>query len=200
MSRSWIKARTRDEYYRKAKAEGYRSRAAYKLIQIDNRFHVLSTGGIVLDLGASPGGWSQVAMERVGPSGRVVAVDLASMAPLEGVTFIRGDIREEVTLSQLLAQLPEGATCVLSDMSPMLSGNRSLDHARSMELAEVALGAARRVLRSGGNFVTKVLQGEMLEDLRKQVAKGFGSCKGYTPAASLARSAESYLVATGWRA
>lgn len=199
MSRSWISARRKDAYYRKAKAQGYRSRAAYKLIQIDDRFHILRKRGVVLDLGGSPGGWSQVALDRVGPGGRVVAVDMASMGRLEGLDFVRGDLREGETLARVLALLPDGADCVISDMSPKLSGNRPLDHARSMELAEIALEVAEKILRDGGNFVTKVLQGDMYEDLLRKVAKGFDSCKGFAPKASLARSAESYIVAKGWR-
>ncbi len=199
MSRSWISARKKDAYYRKAKAEGYRSRAAYKLHQIDEKFHILRERGVVLDLGGSPGGWSQVALERIGPEGRVVAVDMAPMARLEGLEFVRGDLRESETLTRVLALLPDGADCVISDMSPKLSGNRPLDHARSIELAEIALDVAGKVLREGGNFVTKVLQGDMYESLLKRVGNGFGFCKGFAPKASLARSAEIYIVAKGWR-
>ncbi len=152
-----------------------------------------------MDLGGSPGGWSQVALERIGPEGRVVAVDMAPLARLEGLEFVRGDLRESETLERVLALLPDGADCVISDMSPKLSGNRPLDHARSIELAEIAFGVAGKVLREGGNFVTKVLQGDMYENLLKRVTDGFGFCKGFAPKASLARSAEIYIVAKGWR-
>lgn len=198
MSRSWIQARTKDPYYRKAKAQGYRSRAAFKLIQIDDRFHLLRRGSVVVDLGAAPGGWSQVALERAGPHGKVMAVDVVSMKPLKGLLFLRGDLREEHTVARILDQLPGGADCVLSDMSPKLSGNRSLDHARSVELVETAYSIARRTLRPGGHFVTKVLQGDLYDDLHARVAGAFELCKAFTPKASLAGSAESYIVAKGW--
>lgn len=199
MSKSWIKERVRDRYYRKAKAEGYRSRAAYKLIQIDKRFHVLHPGDAVVDLGASPGGWSQAAREAVGPGGRVVAVDLGGFAPLEGVVFVKGDAREEATLAAVRDHLPEGADVLLSDMSPKLSGNKGLDHARSIDLAETALGAAHRLLREGGRFVVKVFQGDMYPDFLRRVRGDFRKAQGYSPDASPSASAEMYVVARSWK-
>ena len=199
MSKSWIRERVRDRYYRRAKAEGYRSRAAYKLIQIDRRFHLLGRGDAVVDLGAAPGGWSQVAREAVGPGGVVVAVDLGGFAPLEGVDFVKGDARDEATLDAVHERLPRGADVLLSDMSPKLSGNKGLDHARSIDLAETGLEAARRLLREGGHFVTKVFQGDMYPDFLRRVRGDFRKAKGHAPDASPATSSEMYVVARGRR-
>lgn len=200
VGKAWIKARVKDTYYRRAKAEGYRSRAAYKLIQIDRRFRILREGDVVVDLGAAPGGWSQVAREAVGPRGRVVAVDLGGLPPLERVAFVRGDLREPSTREALAATVPEGVDVVLSDMSPRLSGSGSLDHARSVDLAEAALEAAEGVLREGGRFVAKVFQGDLYPAYLRRVQAGFRSARGFTPQASPAGSAEIYVVAQGWRA
>jgi 23S rRNA (uridine2552-2'-O)-methyltransferase len=198
VGKAWVKARKRDPYYRRAKAEGYRSRAAYKLIQINERFNIIRPGFVVVDLGAAPGGWSQVARKLVGARGRVVAVDLVPMAALEDVTFIRGDITEEETLRRLLELVPGGVDVVISDMSPRLSGNRSLDHARSIDLAEAAFGFARKTLKPGGNLAVKVFQGDMYDDFRRRVSGHFRTCRGFTPRASLKESAEIYIVAKGW--
>lgn len=199
MGRRWIRDRERDPYYRRAKREGYVSRAAYKLQQIHRRFRLLRRGDVVVDLGAAPGGWSQLARDLVGPGGRVVAVDTAPMESLEGVETVRGDVREEGTLEALSRALPQGADCVLSDMAPNLSGTRSLDHARSVELAEAALAVAERVLRPGGRLVAKAFQGDLLDDLRHRMGEAFASCRATTPDASPAGSAEVYLVAKGYR-
>ncbi|MFQ5837740.1 MAG: RlmE family RNA methyltransferase [Thermoplasmata archaeon] len=199
VTKAWIRARRRDRYYRRAKAEGYRSRAAYKLLQINERFGTIRPGDVVVDLGAAPGGWSQVAGDLVGAKGRVVALDMVPMAPLERVTFLRGDLREEAVLTELLSVIPEGADVVLSDMSPKLSGNKSLDHGRSIELANTAFLFAEGALKARGNLVVKVFQGDMYDDFRRKLASAFETCKGFTPKASLAKSSEIYLVGKGWR-
>jgi 23S rRNA (uridine2552-2'-O)-methyltransferase len=199
VGKAWIRARKRDPYYRRAKAKGYRSRAAYKLMQINERFRILRRGDVVVDLGASPGGWSQVALEVVGDRGKVLAIDRVPMEPLEGVTFIEGDIRGKETAERLRALVPEGADVVISDMSPRLSGNRSLDHARSLDLAEAALRFAGSVLKPGGNIVIKVFQGDMYSNFMRKVSRAFMTCKGFTPKASPSRSAEIYIVAKGWK-
>lgn len=198
MGRSWIGARRRDPYYRRAKAEGYRSRAAYKLQQIDDRFHVLRPRGVFVDLGAAPGGWSQVARERGGPDAVVLAVDRARMRPLEGVTLLQGDLEEARTVARLRERLPDGADAVLSDMAPKLSGTHSLDHARSVALAEAAVSLAREVLRPGGNLVVKILQGEDYDAFLRGAGRGFRTCHGFTPSASLPQSAELYVVGLRW--
>lgn len=198
MGKAWIKRRRRDAYYRKAKAGGYRSRAVYKLLQIQDRFHLIHAGDVVVDLGAAPGGWSQLARE-LAVEGRVVAVDQNTVAPLEGVTFLRGDLMEDALLPALSQEIGGQADVVLSDASPKLSGNRTLDHARSVDLAARSFFLASRLLRTGGQFATKVFQGEAYPALRRQVNRAFRQAKGFTPPASPARSAEIYLVGKGWR-
>ncbi|MFQ6012228.1 MAG: RlmE family RNA methyltransferase [Thermoplasmata archaeon] len=197
MGKAWVKDRKRDPYYRKAKAEGYRSRAAYKLLQIQDRFHVIHPGDTVIDLGAAPGGWSQVAHE-LGAS-TVVAVDQEPMTPLEGVTFVQADLGDEAELASLAKRAGGFADVVLSDMAPRLSGNRSLDHARSMDLADRSLRVAHQVLREGGHLVTKVFQGDLYPAFRRRVRDAFARSKDFSPPASPRGSAELYLVARGRR-
>ncbi|MCJ2554798.1 MAG: RlmE family RNA methyltransferase [Candidatus Thermoplasmatota archaeon] len=197
VGKAWVKARKRDPYYRKAKARGYRSRAAYKLLQIQNRFHVIRRGDTVIDLGAAPGGWSQVARE-LGAS-RVLAVDRAFMEPLEGVSFLKVDVGNDSALSSIATEAATGAHVVLSDMAPRLSGTRSLDHARSVDLAERALAIAGGTLREGGRFVTKVFQGDMFPSFLRRVQARFARSKGFSPPASPRGSAEIYIVAQGWQ-
>lgn len=192
-----MRRRKRDPYYRKAKAGGYRSRAAYKLLQIQARFDLIRPGDTVVDLGAAPGGWSQVAREL--GAHRVVAVDRVRMPPIEGVAFAQGDVDDEAVLERLAAEVGASADVVLSDMSPKLSGNRSLDHARSLDLAERSLSVARRVLREGGHVATKVFEGEGYPSLRRRARGEFARVKGFSPPASPRGSAEIYLVAKGWR-
>lgn len=196
MGRDWVKRRKRDPYYRKAKAGGYRSRAAYKLLQIQDRFRVIRAGDSVVDLGAAPGGWSQVAGEL--GAGIVIAVDRVPMAHLEGVVFVQEDAGREGVLAYLSERIPEGAHVVLSDMAPKVSGTKSLDHARSLDLAERAYLVAEHVLREGGHFVTKLFQGGEYPSFRRRLQGRFAHVKGYTPPASPAGSAEIYLVSKGW--
>ncbi len=197
MGKAWVKERKRDPYYRKAKESGYRSRAAYKLFQIQERFHIIRRGNSVIDLGAAPGGWSQVA-KKLG-AGRVLAVDKTFMEPVEGVTFVQVDLADASALDAIEENMKNGADAVLSDMAPRLSGNRSLDHPRSIDLAERGFTVAARTLREGGHFVTKIFQGDMYPSFKRQVQRSFARCKAYTPPASPRGSAELYLVATGWR-
>lgn len=193
-----MKARHRDTYYRRAKSQGYRSRAAFKLIQIDARFNLIFEGDVVLDLGAAPGGWSQVARILVGQEGAVVAVDRVGMRPIPGVEVWRGDLSDAVFVDALAAKV--GAVdAVLSDMAPRLSGNRTVDHARSVELGRLALAVAARVLRPGGNFLCKVFQGDEFESFRREVANRFPSCRTHAPEASRKESRETYVVAKGFR-
>ncbi len=198
MGRAWVKGRKRDPYYRRAKAEGYRSRAAFKLIQVDARFDLIYEGDTVLDLGAAPGGWSQVARVLVGDAGRVVAVDRLGMRSIPGVDVWKGDLTDPVFLDALAAEVGS-VDVVLSDMSPRLSGTKTLDHERSLDLAGTALAAAERVLRNGGNFLCKAFQGPTLESFKAQVAARFRACRGHAPEASRKDSREFYIVAKGFR-
>jgi 23S rRNA (uridine2552-2'-O)-methyltransferase len=185
---------------RKAQAEGWRSRAAFKLIEIDRREHLLRRGMLVLDLGAAPGGWSQVVAGRVGPGGRVVAVDLLEIEPLPGVHCIRGDFTDEAVLMQIERELGERkADLVLSDMAPNISGNWSVDQPRSMALAEAVLEAAGRFLAPGGSLLLKVFQGEGFEALVRESRSRFGSVRLRKPPASRPESRETYLLAGNYR-
>jgi len=199
VTKRWRSERRKDYYYRKAKQEEYRSRASYKLKQLDHRFDLIRSGDVVVDLGASPGGWSQVAVERAGPRGRVFALDLDRMAPIEGVTFIRGDIREGAVLARLLEQVPEGADVVMSDMSPDISGHYSYDHARSIELCEHALAFAKKVLRAKGNMLVKMFFGDMSGPFVQRVREAFAEVHVHHPKASRSASSEVYVVALGFR-
>jgi len=198
MSRRWLQTRRRDYYYRKAKEMEYRSRAAFKLIQINQRFKILRKGSTVLDLGAAPGGWLQVAREAVGPSGKVVGVDLNGIPPLEGVETVRGDIRDRATVEKALSLLGGKADVVLSDMSPNISGNYPLDHARSADLVLRALEVARSVLTEGGVFVAKIFEGDMLRNVLAEIEKSFSSVKLHSPKASRPASSEIYIIARGF--
>lgn len=188
--------RKKDFYYFKAKQEGYRSRAAYKLKRIDEKFNVIKKGDVIIDLGAAPGGWLQVAKEISG--GRVIGVDLQEIEPIEGVETIRGDLRAQATIDKI-ARIVEKADTVICDASPDLSGSWSYDHARSIDLASAAFETARRILRSGGNFVVKVFQGDMYDDFLNKVKKDFLQVRAYKSEASRKESAEIYVVAKGFK-
>lgn len=198
MTRRWQAERKREYYYRKAKKENYRSRAAYKLKQINERFEVIRVGDRVVDLGASPGGWSQVAAERVGTAGKVVSSDIKRMRRIENVEFVYGDIRETKTIEEILAKLGGAADVVISDMAPNISGNYSLDHACSIELSEYALEFAKRALREGGRMVVKVFEGDLYPEYLAKLKKNFRSVKGHCPAASRPSSSEIYVIAKGF--
>lgn len=198
MTRRWQAERKREFYYRQAKKENYRSRAAYKLKQINERFDVIRIGDRVVDLGASPGGWSQVAVERVGTAGKVVSVDIKRMRSIEGVEFVLGDIREKKTVETLLEKLGGAADVVISDMAPNISGNYSIDHARSIELCEYALDFAKRALREGGTLVVKVFEGDLYGEYLAKLKKNFRSVKGHSPRASRPASSEIYVIAKGF--
>lgn len=198
-SRRWLQEHHADPFVQKARAEGLRSRAAFKLMDLDRRLHLLRPGSRVVDLGAAPGGWSQWAAQRVGTRGRVVAVDVLAMTPVEGVTFIQGDFREESVRAAVRAALGGRlADLVLSDMAPNLSGIPAVDQARSVELAELALGLARQALAPGGSFLVKVFQGEGLEAYQRELAAGFAAVQRHKPEASRARSREFYVLARGY--
>jgi 23S rRNA (uridine2552-2'-O)-methyltransferase len=198
VTKGWNAARRHDKYYRKAKAEHYRSRASFKLKQIDHRFDLIHPGDVIVDLGASPGGWSQIAVELGGEMSKVFALDLERMAPIEGVTFIRGDIRDEAVVKRLLDMIPEKADVVISDMSPDISGNYSYDHARSVELCEHALRFATKVLKEGGNFCVKMFYGDMSKHFEYSVQKMFNETYKHHPKASRPTSSELYVVGIGF--
>jgi 23S rRNA (uridine2552-2'-O)-methyltransferase len=196
MSRRFRAERQRDPYYRAAQAEGLRSRAAFKLGHLDLKFHLLRPGRRVLDLGAAPGGWSLVAAQRVGPTGRVVAVDPRPVEPIEGVEVVRGRVGDP----RLLARLgSDRFDVVLSDLSPRISGAYATDHARSVALARDAFRMARELLAPGGAFVAKVFDGEMLPLLEQDVDESFDRVQRTKPPASREHSSELYVVALGFR-
>ncbi|MDK2831563.1 MAG: rRNA (uridine2552-2-O)-methyltransferase [Methanolobus sp.] len=183
----------RDKYYWKAKEDGFRSRAAYKLFQINNKHHVINGGDIVVDLGAAPGGWCEVAKELSGA--RVVGVDLRRISPIEGVETIVGDITSDRTIAKIFGMVGEaGADVVICDAAPNLSGNWSYDHARSIDLTRSALGCAKKILKPGGHFVVKVFQGDMFKDFLNEVKDNFSYTHSYSPKASRSQSAEIYVI------
>ena len=181
-----------DAFQRRARREGYRSRSVYKLMDIQKRSKIFRKDDTVLDLGAAPGGWSQIALEYIGEDGKLIGVDLQHILPLKGAQFLQGDIREPETRKELEKLVPE-ADVVLSDMSPNLSGNYSVDQARSVELASFALEIASE--RKANSFVVKVFEGSDFQDFRKSVIDEFGSVRTLSPEASRKQSSEVYLIA-----
>ena len=199
-SKAWMREHVNDFFVKQAKKEGYRSRAAYKLIEIAERDRLLVPGMIVVDLGAAPGGWSQVAAEKLGGRGKVIALDLLEMAPLPGVTFIQGDFREPLVLAELKKNLGNRAPdLVISDMSPNISGISVVDKARGMHLAELALEFSADQLNSGGNFLVKVFQGAGFEEFLRTMRASFSRVITRKPEASRDRSSEIYLLGLGKR-
>lgn len=204
MGKNWYKEKKGETWYRKAKKEGYRARSAYKLMQIQERLEVIRPGDTVIDLGAAPGGWSQVAVELVGAEGRVVGVDLSPVAPLDGAHFIRGDFTKRETVDAILTYLardPRGTriNAVLSDMSPDITGNYTMDQANSVFLCQHALSFARHVLDAGGSFVVKIFEGEDYPEFRDDMRLSFRTVKPYNPPASRKQSSEIYLVGLGFK-
>lgn len=192
----WLREHFSDPFVQRAQAEGWRSRAVFKLEEIDRREHLLRPGDVCLDLGAAPGAWSQYARRRVGRRGRVVATDILLMDPIEGVEFVQGDFREQEVFDRILALVPErGVDVVLSDMAPNLSGVDAIDQPRSMYLAELALDLAGRVLKPGGSALIKVFQGAGFQELLAAARRSYAKVKLYKPEASRARSPEMYLLA-----
>ncbi|USZ69563.1 23S rRNA (uridine(2552)-2'-O)-methyltransferase [Halorussus salilacus] len=187
----------KDHYYNKSKQEGYRSRAAYKLKQLDREENLLHEGKTVVDLGAAPGGWLQVAAEEVGDEGLVVGVDLQRIDPVEGVETVRGDMTDESTKEVVRELAGDSVDVVVSDMAPNMTGEYSVDHARSVHLARQAFETALDVLDSGGDLVVKVFEGPDLDDLREEVDEEFQYVRTMSPDASRDSSSEVYLVAKG---
>ena len=199
-SKAWMHEHVTDPYVQRAKAEGYRSRASFKLMEIDDRDHLIRPGEVVVDLGAAPGGWSQVAAQRMKGHGRVVALDLLEMDGLHGVQFIQGDFREESVLHQLEELLAGGRVgLVLSDMAPNISGVPVSDQARIIHLAELGLDFCRQWLKPDGAFLVKVFQGYGYEDFVREMKLVFKTVLTRKPDASRDRSAEVYLLGKGLR-
>ena len=199
-SKRWLLEHHRDRYVQRSRQQGYRSRASYKLLEIEHKDHLFRPGMVVVDLGASPGGWSQVAVELVGDKGLVVASDILSMNALAGVEFVPGDFTEPPVLKQILMALGNRQTdLVMSDMAPNMSGIRGADQARAMYLAELALDFAGQSLCDAGTLLVKVFQGDGFDDYLKTLRKAFASVVTRKPDASRARSREVYLLARGFR-
>ena len=199
-SKAWLKEHRDDPYVQQAQREGYRSRACYKLLELQERDRLIRPGMTVLDLGSAPGGWSQVAADLVEHRGSVIASDILPMDTLAGVEFIRGDFTEDAVFERILALIQDDRIDVLiSDMAPNMSGMSAVDQPRSMYLVELALDMARRVLKPGGSFVAKTFQGEGFDALIRDVRSSFDRALTRKPRASRPRSREVYLVATGYR-
>ncbi|NOY63760.1 MAG: 23S rRNA (uridine(2552)-2'-O)-methyltransferase RlmE [Gammaproteobacteria bacterium] len=199
-SRRWLDEHFSDSYVKKAKQEGHRSRAAYKLLEINHKDRILRTGMAVVDLGAAPGGWSQVAANIVGDQGKVIASDILPMDTLPGVDFVQGDFRDEATLSAILTALDDHpAGLVISDMAPNITGTRSVDQPRMIYLAELALELARDILSVKGDFLIKVFQGEGFDQYLKELRSSFDRVLTRKPDSSRPRSRELYLLARGYK-
>ncbi len=199
-SGKWLREHFDDIYVKRAQQEGYRSRAVYKLLEIDEKDKLLRPGITVVDLGAAPGSWSEVAVKKLGHKGRVVALDILPMDSIAGVEFIEGDFREQETYDQLLEVLGDASVdLVISDMAPNISGLKAVDQPRSMHLAELALEMAEKVLKQGGDLLVKVFTGEGLDEYKKMMRPLFDKIIVRKPGASRPRSREIYLLARGYR-
>ncbi|WP_436640607.1 RlmE family RNA methyltransferase [Microbaculum sp. FT89] len=203
-STRWLQRQLNDPYVAKARSEGYRSRAAYKLAEIDDKYRFLKPGGRIVDLGAAPGGWSQVAAERVGSAegkgqGKVVAIDILEMDPVPGVDVLHLDFLDDTAPERLREALGGPADVVLSDIAPPTTGHKQTDHLRIMGMCETALEFAREVLAPGGTFLAKVLRGGTEAQLLNDLKRDFDKVRHVKPPASRADSAELYVMATGFR-
>lgn len=198
-STRWLQRQLNDPYVQEAKRQGYRSRAAFKLLEIDEKLHVLTTGARVVDLGAAPGGWSQVAAAKVGSNGKVVALDINPMDPLAGVTVLHQDFMADDAPEKLKAALDGPADVVLSDMAAPVTGHAQTDHLRIIALCETALEFAREVLSPGGVFIAKVFQGGTEGNLLRDMKRDFQTVRHIKPPASRKESPETYVVAAGFR-
>ncbi|WP_205789771.1 RlmE family RNA methyltransferase [Microvirga makkahensis] len=198
-SQKWLERQLNDPYVARAKREGYRSRAAFKLLEIDEKYHILKPGQRIVDLGAAPGGWSQIAAKKVGPKGKVVGIDLLPIDPMAGVEFIQLDFLDESAPGKLIEMLGGPADVVMSDMAANTTGHKKTDHLRIIGLAEAAIYFAREILAPGGVFVAKVFQGGTENQLLADLKRDFAVVRHVKPAASRADSAELYVLATGFR-
>lgn len=199
-SRAWMRRHLTDPFVKAAQREGYASRAAYKLLAIQEKDKIFKPGMMVVDLGAAPGGWSQVAMQSMNDRGHVIAIDLLPMDVPAGVTFIQGDFNDQVILDQLITELQgQRVDVIISDMAPNLSGQKSVDLPKTIHLLELALDCADNILKKNGTFLFKAFQGAGLEEFVKSVKTRFSQVKYRKPAASRPESTEVYVLATGFR-
>ncbi|HLY46353.1 MAG TPA: RlmE family RNA methyltransferase [Stellaceae bacterium] len=198
-STEWLERQLNDPFVAEAHRLGYRSRAAFKLLQLDQRFHLLAVGRRILDLGCAPGGWAQIATQRVGPKGAVVGIDLNPTDAIPGATLVTGDFRDAAVAARLRGLLGGPADLVLSDMAAPATGHAATDHLRIVALAEEAFALAEKMLRPGGAFVAKVFQGGTEGELLAALKRAFAEVRHAKPAASRAESAETYVVAKGYR-
>jgi 23S rRNA (uridine2552-2'-O)-methyltransferase len=198
-SQKWLERQLNDPYVARAKREGYRSRAAFKLLEIDEKYKILKPGQKIVDLGAAPGGWSQIAAKVVGPKGKVVGIDLLPIDPMAGVEFIELDFLDESAPGKLIEMLGGPADVVMSDMAANTTGHKKTDHLRIIGLAEAAIYFAREILAPGGAFVAKVFQGGTENQLLADLKRDFAVVRHVKPAASRSDSAELYVLATGFR-
>lgn len=203
-SKGWLKEHFDDEYVRRSQQDGYRSRAIYKLIEIDEKDHLVNPGMTVVDLGAAPGGWSEYCVKKLGKKGVIIALDILPMAPIDGVTIIEGDFREDAVFEELLKVMSQDpikkgkADLVISDMAPNISGMGSVDMPRAYYLCELALDLARQVLNPGGGLLVKLFQGDGFEAYNKELKNSFSKVVMRKPKASRPRSREMYALATGF--
>ena len=199
MPKAWVRRHKRDYYYRKAKKENYRSRASYKLLQAVEKYRFIKPNDVIVDLGAAPGGWLQIARELVGEKGFVLGVDITEIAPLgyDNVVTMKADIRNAETTRKIKAVLPRPADVVISDVSPKVSGVWETDHARQIDLAETSLNVAKSVLRWGGNFFVKAFQGDLLRRFLNETRREFDVVRVIKPKASRKESAELYVLGLG---
>ncbi|MBU2565440.1 MAG: RlmE family RNA methyltransferase [Candidatus Thermoplasmatota archaeon] len=197
MTERWQREKKKEHYYRQAKKEGYRSRAAYKLKQINKKYNVIRKGDAVIDLGAAPGGWSQIAKEAVG-NGFVFGIDLEAIEPIEGVELLRGDLTKKEVVEHITSIIRK-ADVVISDMSANISGAYNVDHARSVYLCEHALSFAEKILKRGGNFVVKIFEGDMFKDYFEKVKNSFDYVKVCRPGATRKSSSEVYIIGKGFK-
>ena len=204
-SKGWLKEHFDDEYVRRSQKDGYRSRAIYKLIEIDQKDRLIKPGMTIVDLGAAPGGWSEYCVKKLGKQGKVIALDILPMEPIDGVTIIEGDFREDSVFEELMAVMNSGsadnfkADLVISDMAPNISGMGSVDMPRAYYLCELALDLARQALKPGGSLLVKLFQGEGCEAYSKELKSSFSKVVMRKPKASRPRSREIYALATGFK-
>jgi len=198
MPSRWYTEKKQEYYYRISKQKGYRARSAFKLLQIQKKYHVLKKGDTVIDLGAAPGGWSQVTKEIVG-DGKVIAVDKEKFEALPGILVIKGDITKKDTIDKIQHEIQNNSDVVLSDLSPNISGNYSMDHAKSVWLCLYSLDIAQNVLKKNGCFICKIFKGESLQEFIDEVTKRFNQIKIFSPKATRKHSSETYVIAKGFK-